>query len=136
MNSAVDLELISKNPLRAVKRLHEPRHRERYLSADEEARLLEALAPDVRPIVELAVHTGIRLSALLGLRWRDVVLRLPLGGLWHLIGLTRARVSRSSQLTRRLPESSESALAGAASGTLHALQQIVIDAMAHVLPEG
>lgn len=44
----------------------------RYLTVDEEARLLEALPPALRPLVEIAIHTGIRRGALLGLQWRDV----------------------------------------------------------------
>ena len=36
----------------------------RYLTADEEQRLLGAMRPDVRAIAEVALHTGIRQGAL------------------------------------------------------------------------
>ncbi len=60
------------NPLKDVGRLDEPHHRERYLEPDEEARLLDELHPDISCLVEVGIHTGIRLGALLGLHWRDV----------------------------------------------------------------
>lgn len=53
-------------------RLDEPKDRVRYLTPDEEARLLKALPPAVRPLVEVAIHTGIRRGAMFGLQWRDV----------------------------------------------------------------
>ena len=60
------------NPVHQVGLLEEPRHRVRYLSTEEEAQLLSALPIEVRPIVEVGIHTGIRLGALLGLQWRDL----------------------------------------------------------------
>ena len=60
------------NPCALVGRLAEPEGRVRFLTPDEERRLLEALVPDVRRIVEVALHTGIRLGALLRLRWQHV----------------------------------------------------------------
>ncbi len=60
------------NPLKDVGRLDEPHHRERYLEPDEETRLLDELHPDISRLVEVGIHTGIRLGALLGLHWRDV----------------------------------------------------------------
>ena len=70
------------NPVAAVARLREPRHGVRYLTPDEEARLLAELSPALRAIVEVALHTGIRRGALFGLRWRDVdfatgLIRIP-----------------------------------------------------------
>ncbi len=60
------------NPLKDVDRLDEPRHRERFLEPDQEKKLLAELHPDIRRLAEVAIHAGIRLGALLGLRWRDV----------------------------------------------------------------
>jgi integrase len=45
--------------------------RVRYLSDDEEHRLLEALAEWLRPLAFFAIHTGLRLGELLRLRWSD-----------------------------------------------------------------
>ena len=52
--------------------LQEPRYQERFLSPEEEVRLLRELVPGVRRIAEVALHTGIRRNALFGLRWRGV----------------------------------------------------------------
>ena len=72
-NRAAKQKLVSGlNPVREVGRLKEPRGRVRYLTHEEEASLLAELPRDVRPIAEVALHTGIRRGALLGLRWRHV----------------------------------------------------------------
>ena len=60
------------NPVRTAGRLDEPGGRVRYLTPDDERRLLEACSPALRAIVEFALHTGIRKGAILGLRWQDV----------------------------------------------------------------
>ena len=44
----------------------------RYLTDGEEQRLLTVLPPRLRPLVVLAMHTGMRKSELLNLRWSDV----------------------------------------------------------------
>jgi len=46
--------------------------RERWLTHEEERRLVGAAAPHLAPLVSLAVDTGGRLSELLRLDWRDV----------------------------------------------------------------
>jgi integrase len=43
-----------------------------YLSDDEEPRLIDALAERLRPLVMVAIHTGLREGELLRLRWSDV----------------------------------------------------------------
>ena len=76
-NSAARKKLVKgQNPVAEFRkehgRLDEPKNRLRSLTADEEARLIEALPPALRPLVEVAIHTGIRRGALLGLQWLDV----------------------------------------------------------------
>src|SRR6185369_13717793 len=44
----------------------------RYLSEDEEARLLAVCSPDLSRLIRFALNTGLRKSALLGLRWREI----------------------------------------------------------------
>ncbi len=56
------------NPLADVGRLDEPEGRVRYLEPEEETALVAACSPGLRPIVTVAIHTGIRQGALLGLR--------------------------------------------------------------------
>jgi len=69
-------EWIEENPMRKVARPAEGRGRDRYLSLDEEARLLAACKVDsnpyLHPIVDLALQTGMRRGEILGLRWEDV----------------------------------------------------------------
>ncbi len=44
----------------------------RILSVEEEARLVEAAAPHLRPLITVATNTGLRLGELRRLEWRDV----------------------------------------------------------------
>ena len=66
------------NPCLLVKKPPAPPGRTRVLSADEETRLLSAVAPADRrnpcmlPIVQLALHTAMRRGELLGLQWKDI----------------------------------------------------------------
>ena len=60
------------NPCKMIGRLEEPEGRVRYLSPEEETRLLKACNPDLRRLVEVALHTGIRQGALLRLRWEHI----------------------------------------------------------------
>lgn len=50
----------------------EPKERVRSLSDAEEARLFDALRPDLRPFAAFAIATGARMQAVIRLRWADV----------------------------------------------------------------
>ena len=72
---AIDHGLSIPNPCRKVKRFREDNERNRYLSDQEEARLLCVLTGPraaLRPVVILAIHTGMRRGELLNLRWPNV----------------------------------------------------------------
>ncbi len=74
---------VTRNPAAAVGLYTEHNPRSRCLSAEEETRLLAALLEWLRPLVIVALHTGMRKGELLGLRWSDVdwttsTIRLPL----------------------------------------------------------
>jgi integrase len=72
---AIDQGLAIQNPCAKVKRLREDNERNRYLSDDEETRLLSVLIgrrKSLRPLVVLAIHTGMRRGELLSLRWANV----------------------------------------------------------------
>ncbi len=72
---AIDQGLAIQNPCQKVKRFREDNERNRYLSDDEEARLLSMLVghrASLRPVVVLAIHTGMRRGELLSLRWANV----------------------------------------------------------------
>lgn len=61
------------NPVLGVKFFNErEKSRVRYLTQDEQERLLNVCPPELRRIVLVALRTGARQSELLGIRWRDV----------------------------------------------------------------
>ena len=59
-------------PTAKVKLLRANNKRDRWLRDDEEARLFKTLPVWLRPLVTVALHTGMRKSELLKLRWVDV----------------------------------------------------------------
>jgi integrase len=72
---AIDQGLAIHNPCQKVKRFREDNERNRYLSDQEEVRLLAVLTgprASLRPLVMLAIHTGMRRGELLSLRWANV----------------------------------------------------------------
>jgi len=67
---------LNRNPAKMVRRPSAPRGRNRRLEGDEEQRLLAACDrgrnPWMRPLVILAIETGMRRGEILGLRWEHV----------------------------------------------------------------
>lgn len=61
--------------LAGVEKYEEPPGRTRYLERDEAARLIEECRGVLRPLVTVALHTGMRKSELLGLTWDAVNLK-------------------------------------------------------------
>jgi integrase len=76
---AVEWGYLKSNPAKPVKLLKEPPGRLRFLELEEIERLLENCedpqVPYLRPIVVTALHTGMRLGEILGLRWENIDLR-------------------------------------------------------------
>jgi integrase len=72
LNLAVEWEIIPFNPSQGVKSPKVPAGRMRYLQPKELRLLLDACSEWLRPIVALAVSTGMRRGEILGLRWLDV----------------------------------------------------------------
>jgi integrase len=69
---AVDWNLVEEGVLkriRKVKLLDENNKRLRYLSVEECKELLGACEPHLRPIVTMALNTGMRKGEILGLTW-------------------------------------------------------------------
>jgi site-specific recombinase XerD len=68
--------LLSVNPVQGVAKRPEPEGRTLYLlpedKAQDEPAIRAALRPDLRPLFTVSVHTGLRWSEQLALRWRDV----------------------------------------------------------------
>ena len=71
-NKAVGWDKIEINPLRSVTKFRENNARERILSAAEAQRLIENAAASVRPVLIVALHTGMRRNEILSLKWKDV----------------------------------------------------------------
>lgn len=72
---AYDNGLVETNPMRRVHKLREAPSRERYLTDDEEKRLFAILVgrrAHIRPIVVVALHTGMRQGEILSLKWEHV----------------------------------------------------------------
>lgn len=92
LKCAVDWGYIKNNPCKGVKELKEPPGRVRYLSLEEIDRLLVACDPEtllqnpnnknrglsklitayLKPIVQIAIHSGMRRGEIIGLKWKDI----------------------------------------------------------------
>jgi integrase len=73
LNVAVEWELLEESPMQGLKFLRESNARTRYLSVGECHRLIDScIAPHIRAIVTVALHTGMRLGEILNLRWQDL----------------------------------------------------------------
>src|ERR687891_470717 len=100
---AVELEQAVSNPCRKVRKLRVDNQRNRYLSADEERRLMAQLKGRRRhlyPLVALALGTGMRHGELLNLTWRNVDF---LRGVIHVVNTKTAR-DRIIPMSQRVRE--------------------------------
>ncbi len=71
-NKAISWGKFNDNPVRKVKLLKEDNKRIRYLEREEIRRLIDSCALHLRPIVIVAVFTGMRKSEILGLKWQNI----------------------------------------------------------------
>lgn len=71
-NRAIDWGMAKENPVAKVKFFRENNKRLRYLEKEEIAKLLDACAPYLQSIVQLALNTGMRKGELQNLQWSDV----------------------------------------------------------------
>ena len=71
-NKAIQWGHAESNPVTGVKKFKEDNGRVRFLTVDEIRRLLDACPDNVRPIVVLALNTGMRKGEIMALRWDDV----------------------------------------------------------------
>lgn len=96
LSKAVDWEKLPSFPLRKIKiDLKREKRRERVLSLEEEARLLEAVASHLRPMIALALNTGMRQGEILKLRAEHVSLEAR--------ALTIPAENSKSKKARRIP---------------------------------
>ena len=71
-NKAIQWGKVEENPVKKVKLLKEHNKRLRYLEKEEIVRLLARCSKRLRPIVVLALNTGMRKGEILGLKWQDI----------------------------------------------------------------
>ena len=92
LNRAIEWGYIRENPCKGIKNMKEPSGRIRYLSHDEMEKLLKAcdvsslaekpnnkgrtfskiISVYLKPIVLIAIHSGMRRGEIMGLRWKDI----------------------------------------------------------------
>jgi len=65
-------EIIKDNPVRKVAKEKERNQIERWLTDDEEKRLMSASPDWLRPIITFAINTGFREGEILGLKWKQI----------------------------------------------------------------
>jgi integrase len=71
-NKAVEWGRLENNPIRRVRKFKESNPREQILSAAEALSLVENAAPSIRPILIVALHTGMRRNEILSLKWKNI----------------------------------------------------------------
>lgn len=64
--------VLQMNPAADLEKPAEARHKTRYLTRDEWERLREAAEPWLKPILTMAIATGLRLKEVVGLTWENV----------------------------------------------------------------
>src|SRR5438309_9763624 len=73
LNIAVEWELLEESPMQGMKFLRENNARTRYLSLEECQRLIAScIAPHIRAMVSVALHSGMRLGEILNVCWHDL----------------------------------------------------------------
>ncbi len=78
INKGVQWEMATEDTLkkvRNVKLLEENNRRLRFLTIEECQTLIDCCVPHLKPIVTVALHTGMRRGEILGLKWQQVDLR-------------------------------------------------------------
>lgn len=71
-NKAIAWDKYWDNPVRKVKLFKENNQRKVYLEKDQIPKLIDACSPHLRPIVTIAVFTGMRKSEILNLQWKNI----------------------------------------------------------------
>lgn len=69
---AVENKRLFVNPCSTLKKLRIENPPERYLTKDEEAKLLAVCNPVLKAIIITALHTGMRQNEILSLKWQDI----------------------------------------------------------------
>ena len=101
INKGTDWGMATEDTLKRVykvKQLKEENTRLRFLNIEECQTLIDCCAEHLKPIVTVALHTGMRLSEILNLKWAQVDLKHG----FILIDITKNGERRKSPLTIHL----------------------------------
>lgn len=71
-NLGIDNGLLAQNPVSKVKKLLEDNHKIRFLTIEEENKLYKSLPDFLKPIVTVALQTGMRKGEILNLQWSNI----------------------------------------------------------------
>ncbi|MGA2363847.1 MAG: site-specific integrase [Candidatus Aminicenantales bacterium] len=72
LNKAVEWGKLESSPMAKVRRFKEPAPRDRFLTKDEAGRLVDEAGPTLKPIIIVALGTGMRRGEIFNLKWKDV----------------------------------------------------------------
>jgi integrase len=71
-NRAIEWGKATENPCKGVKNFKENNQRDRYLTEEEEAKLIPNCNEYLKAIIIVALHTGMRKGEILRLKWKDI----------------------------------------------------------------
>jgi len=71
-NDAIRWGYLKENPMKNIPKLNEPEKGFNYLTKEQVKKLLENASPNGRPILMLAVYTGMRKGEILALKWEHI----------------------------------------------------------------
>ena len=71
-NKAMAWNTVTDNPVRKVKLFREDNKRVRFLEKEEIPKLIDNCAPHLKPVVIVALNTGMRKAEILGLKWHNI----------------------------------------------------------------
>ena len=108
-NWAIKSKKATDNPVRQVKFFHEPNPRLRFLDKNEIARLMANSADHLKPILIMALTTGMRRGEILDLKWENVLFDQGLVMIEHSKSGKRREIPICGLLTRTLKECFNSA---------------------------
>jgi integrase len=74
-NKAIAWGKLDKSPMRSVEFLKEPKGRLRFLEREEIAKLFSNCSRKLRPVVTVAIFTGMRRGEIFRLKWHDIDVR-------------------------------------------------------------
>ncbi|MFB0564625.1 MAG: tyrosine-type recombinase/integrase [Candidatus Aminicenantaceae bacterium] len=73
LNKAIDWDYLRENPVKKVKLFSEKEYiKERVLTAEEEEKLLNACSEHIKPVIIIALHSGLRFGELISLQWKNI----------------------------------------------------------------